>query len=207
MNNRGIPVHSTGSGDVLDGHRIRHRKYHRFTTGHLVWGGLLRIIQRLTRYKHGDKLEFKLNFAVPDLVSDKGRAVKDQLEALVQAVQKAGSYQAKEEAARALHAVMDALKDRVPPDALSKLGESLPVREMARLRQAATQRLQRGGDGADQADATALDVAMAVEATAGVDIAPGAEVAAGLLDSAATGAAEAGEETQTETAPLPFDPS
>ena len=100
-------------------------------------------MQRLTHYKRSDRLEFKISFSVRDLLSDKGRAVKDQMEALVQAVQKAGSYQAKEEATRAVHAVMDALKDRVPPDVLVKLSESLPVREAARLRRAAAQRLQQ----------------------------------------------------------------
>jgi uncharacterized protein (DUF2267 family) len=99
-------------------------------------------MQRLTHYKRTDLLEFKLGFSVRDLLAPKGRAVKDQVEALLQAVQKAGSYQAKEEAARAVHAVMDALKDRVPPDVLVKLSESLPVREAARLRRAAAQRVE-----------------------------------------------------------------
>jgi len=88
-------------------------------------------------------VEFKINFSVRELLAPKGRAVKDQVEALVQAVQKAGSYQAKDEAARAVHAVMDALKDRVPPDVLVKLSESLPVREGAKLRRAAAQRAQQ----------------------------------------------------------------
>jgi hypothetical protein len=104
---------------------------------------LLRVIQRLTRYKCGDGLEFKLSYSVRDLVGDKGRVVKDRAEALVAAVQKAGSYQAREEATRAVHAVMDALNDRVPPDVLIKLSESLPVREAARLRRAAAQRLHK----------------------------------------------------------------
>lgn len=111
------------------------------------------MIQRLTHYKRGDRLEFKISFSVPDLLSDKGRAVKDQVEALVQAVQKAGSYQAKEDATRAVRAVMDALKDRVPPDVLMKLSESLPVREAARLRRSAAQRMQRG-DGPKGEDKT-----------------------------------------------------
>jgi len=101
------------------------------------------VVQRITHYKHGDHLEFKLNFSVRDLVTDSGRAVKDQMEALVQAVQKAGSYQAKDEAARAVHAVMDGLKDRVPPDALTKLADSSPVREVARLGRVTVQRLQK----------------------------------------------------------------
>jgi hypothetical protein len=151
-NNRGIPVQSSGSGAALLGPRFRRRKYRRFTTGHLLWSGLLRVIQRITGYKRGDRLEFKISFSVPDLLSDKGRAVRDQVEALVGAVQKAGSYQAKEEAARAVHAVMDVLKDRVPPDVLLKLSESLPVREAARLRHAAGQRLQKGGGDRSDAD-------------------------------------------------------
>jgi uncharacterized protein (DUF2267 family) len=112
------------------------------------------VLQSLTHYKRSDKLEFKMSFSVHDLLTDKGRTVKDQVEALVQAVQKAGSYQAKEEAARAVHAVMDVLKDRVPPDVLIKLSESLPVREAARLRRAAAQRLQKGDEGPDFSDAT-----------------------------------------------------
>ena len=47
----------------------------------------------------------------------------------MQAVQKAGKYPAREEAARAVHAVMDALKDKVPPDVISRLTESLPLRK------------------------------------------------------------------------------
>ncbi len=108
------------------------RKLRRFTTGRLVWGGLLRVLQRITHYKHGDHLEFRLGFSVRDL-SEKGRAVRDQVESLVQAVQKAGSYQAREEAARAVHAVWAGLKDKLPPDVLTKIAESLPLREAAHL--------------------------------------------------------------------------
>jgi hypothetical protein len=129
-------------------------------TGRLIWPGLLRVVQRLTHSKRTDLLEFKLAFSVRDLVAPKGRAVKDGVEALVQAVQKAGSYQAKDEAARAVHAVMDALKDRVPPDVLLKLSESLPVREGARLRRAVAQRTQ-----AEQAAAAAQQGAPAAPAT------------------------------------------
>lgn len=142
--NRGIPVQSNGSSAAIVGPRPRPRRRRRIGTGHIVWSGLLRLLQRLTHYKRSDNLELRMSFSVHDLLTDKGRAVKDQVEALVQAVQKAGSYQARDEAARAVHAVMDVLKDRVPPDVLMKLSESLPVREAARLRRAATQRLQKG---------------------------------------------------------------
>jgi hypothetical protein len=167
-------VQSSGSGAAVLGPRFRRRKYRRFTTGHLLWSGLLRVIQRITRYKRGDKLEFKISFSVPDLLSDKGRAVRDQVEALVGAVQKAGSYQAREEATRAVHAVMDVLKDRVPPDVLLKLSESLPVREAARLRHAAGQRLQRGDSNGGKVDE-------------GVDIAVGSERGADPVRADASG--------------------
>ena len=137
-----VSVSSTSHSIAVPVGRSR-RRSRRFTTGRLVWGGLLRVLQRITHYKHGDHLEFKLSFSVRDLIGDKGRAVKDQMEGLVQAVQRAGSYQAKDEATRAVHAVMDALKDRVPPDVLVRLSESSPVREVARLGRAAAQRLQR----------------------------------------------------------------
>ena len=117
----------------------RRKKLRRFTTGRLVWGGLLRVLQRITHYKHGDHLEFKLGFSVHDL-SEKGRAVREQVEALVQAVQKAGSYQAREDAARAVHAVWAGLKDKLPPDVLSKVAESLPLREAAHLGRSTSQR-------------------------------------------------------------------
>ena len=134
-------VQTNGSGAVAVGPGPRSRRYRRrVTTGSLVWPGLLRVLQRLTHYKRADLREFRIGFSVRDLLAPKGRAVKDQFEAMVQAVQKAGSYQAKDEAARAVHAVMDVLKDRVPPDVLMKLSESLPVREAARLRRAAAQR-------------------------------------------------------------------
>jgi hypothetical protein len=102
------------------------------------------LIQRLT-HTRGDGLEFKIGFSVRDLVSDKSRAVKDQMEALASAVQKAGSYQVREEAVRAVHAVVEALtdNDRIPPKVLVKLSESLPVREAARLRRAAAERLHK----------------------------------------------------------------
>lgn len=134
-----------GTGVRRRRRRTRSRSYRRFSAAHMAWSGLLRVLQRVVHYKHGDRLEFKLNFSVRDLVSEKSRAVKAQLDALLQAVQKAGSYQAKEEAARAVHAVMDALKDRVPPDVLSRLAESLQLREAARLGRAAVHRLSRDG--------------------------------------------------------------
>ena len=148
-------MQTNGSSAIAVGPRPRSRRpRRRVTTGSLVWPGLVRVMQRLTHYNRSDLLEFKLGFSVRDLLAPKGRAVKDQVEALLQAVQKAGSYQAKDEAARAVHAVLDALKDRVPPDVLIKLSESLPVKEAARLRRAAAQRLQKDEGNAGEASQT-----------------------------------------------------
>ncbi len=47
---------------------------------------------------------------------------------------RAGSYPAREEGVRALHAVLDAVRDRVPTDVLLRLSEYLPEAEAARLR-------------------------------------------------------------------------
>jgi hypothetical protein len=154
--NRGIPVGNNGSSLVVLGPARRRRKFRRFPiTRHLLWSGLLRVIQKITGYKRDDRLEFKIGFSVRDLLSDKGRVVKDQVGAIVHVVQKAGSYPAKEDANRAIHAVVDALKDRVPPEMLTNLSESPPVREAARLSRATAQRLrrndaERNGIGPDQ---------------------------------------------------------
>ena len=136
LTSRGVRVQTNSSSAIFIGPRAYRRKVRRFSTGRLVWGSLLRLLQRITHYKRGDHLEFKIAFSVRDLVSDKSRAVRDQFEALVQAVQKAGSYQAREEAARAVHAVMDGLKDRVPPDVLGKLSDALS--DAARLGRSAS---------------------------------------------------------------------
>ena len=109
----------------------RPRKIRRFSAAHVVWSGVLRILQRVVHQKKSDRREFKLAFSVRDLLSEKSRAVRVQFESLVQAVQKAGKYPAKEEATRAVHAVMDALKDKLPPDALSRLTDALPLRKTA----------------------------------------------------------------------------
>ncbi len=107
----------------------RPRRIRRFSAAHVAWSGVLRILQRVVHHKQSDRREFKLSFSVRDLLSEKSRAVKAQFDALVQAVQKAGSYPAREEAARAVHAVMDALKDKLPPDVISRLADSLPLRK------------------------------------------------------------------------------
>jgi len=121
--NSGIPVQSSGSGAAVIGPRPHRRTYSpwRFRyPRHLAWSAVLRVIQRLTHYKRGDGLEFKLSFSVMDLLGDKGRMVKDQVGAAAQAVIKAGATQAsqvrsqasqvKEEAVKAVHAASQRLE-------------------------------------------------------------------------------------------------
>ena len=74
------------------------------------------------------------------MVAQKSKAVRGEMEWLAQAIQNTGSYVAKDEAARALHAVMDALGERVPPDVMLKLCEHLPQSEADRLRVAVEER-------------------------------------------------------------------
>lgn len=140
-----MPVSSNASGAAVLGSRPRRARYRRNPPTRFVWSGLLRVLQRITHIRPSNLFEYRLGYSVRDVVTDKSKVVKDQMEALALAVQKAGSYQARDEATRAFHAVMDALNDRVPPDVLMKLSESLPVREAARLRRAAAQRIYKGG--------------------------------------------------------------
>ena len=134
------PVHTDSSGVAVVGvparrrrrARTRPRRIWRFSAAHVIWSGILRILQRVVHHKKTDRREFKINFSVRDVLADSSRAVRAQFDALVQAVQKAGKYPAKEEAARAVHAVMDALKDKVPPDVLSRMAESLRLSEAVR---------------------------------------------------------------------------
>lgn len=83
-------MQSSGSGVVVVGPRARRRRtsspWRLGYLRHLVWSAVLRIIQRLTDYKRGDGLEFKLSFSVRDLMGDKGRMVNDQVGAVAQEV-------------------------------------------------------------------------------------------------------------------------
>jgi uncharacterized protein (DUF2267 family) len=133
-----LPVQSSSSGvaavrvPARRRHRTRPRHVWRISAAHVVWSGILRILQRVVHHKKTDRRDFKINFSVRDVLAESSRAVKAQFDALVQAVQKAGKYPAKEEAARAVHAVMEALKEKVPPDVLSRVADSLQLKEAAR---------------------------------------------------------------------------
>lgn len=114
---------------------------------HVGWDMGVRAMERVAGHRRGDHLEFKLALSTRDLIAEKSRAVRGEVEALVDAVMRAGSYPAREEAVRALHAVLDAVGDRVPPEVLLRLSEHLPEGEAERLRTFAGERLDHGCDG------------------------------------------------------------
>ncbi|MCJ7795180.1 MAG: DUF2267 domain-containing protein [Thermoleophilia bacterium] len=101
---------------------------------HIGWDIGVRAMEKASGHRRGEPLDFKLSSSARDLLSTKSRAVRDEVEALTEAVMRAGSYPAREEGIRALHAVLDAVRDRVPRDVLLKLSEHLPEAEAARLR-------------------------------------------------------------------------
>ena len=108
---------------------------------HLGWDIGVRAMARAAGHHRGERLDYRLRASARDLVSEKSRVVRDEMESLAQSVMRAGSYPAREEATRAFHAAMDALRERVPPDVLMKLSEHLPEVEAARLREGLRQRL------------------------------------------------------------------
>lgn len=108
---------------------------------HLGWDIGVRAMARAAGQHRTERLDFRLAASARDLLAEKGRAVRDEMESLAQSVMRAGSYPAREEATRAFHAAMDALKERVPPDVLLKLSEHLPEVEAIRLRESLRRRL------------------------------------------------------------------
>jgi hypothetical protein len=118
----------------------------------LGWDLGVVIMERISGHRRdGERLDVRLAVSVRDLVAQKSRAVRSEVGWLVQTVQSTGSYQAREEAARAMRAVMDALGEKVPPELLLRLCEHLPQSEADRLRAAAEER-----HGAESADQTAV---------------------------------------------------
>ncbi len=107
------------------------------------WDIGVRAMERAAGYKRGERLDFRLRASTRDLLTSKGKAVRGEVEALADAVMKAGSYPAREEAARALNAVMEVVRDRVPPELLLKLSDHLPAAEASRLRRVASERLKQ----------------------------------------------------------------
>ena len=108
---------------------------------HLGWDLGVVIMERVSGHtREGGALDVHLASSARDLVAQKSKAVRGEMEWLAQAIQNTGSYAAKDEAARALHAVLDVLGERVPADVMFKVCEYLPQTEADRLRVAVEER-------------------------------------------------------------------
>lgn len=107
------------------------------------WDIGVRAMERAAGHKRGERLDFRLRASTRDLLASKSKAVRGEVEAFADAVMRAGSYPAREEAARAVNAVMKVVRDQVPPEVLLKLSDHLPEAEASRLRRAASERLKQ----------------------------------------------------------------
>jgi hypothetical protein len=111
--------------------------------GQLGWAVGVRVMERIAGHRRGDSLDFQLGATARDLLLEKGRAMREEVEALAQGVMRSGSYARVEDASRAVDAVFDAMRERVPPELLLRLSEYLSEGEAARLRAGIRQRLVR----------------------------------------------------------------
>ena len=94
---------------------------------HVGWDVGVLLLERAAGHKRGDRLDYRLRASARDLLAEKSQVVRDEMEVLRNAIARAGAYAGGEEATRALHAVLDALRDRVPPDLLLR-PERVPAR-------------------------------------------------------------------------------
>jgi hypothetical protein len=101
---------------------------------HVGWDVGVLLLERAAGHKRGDRLDYRLRASARDLLAEKSQVVRDEMEVLRSAIARAGAYAGSEDATRALHAVLDALRDRVPPDLLLRLSEYLPEVEAKRVR-------------------------------------------------------------------------
>lgn len=108
-----------------------------------AWGLTVAAMERFAGYRRGlGNKDFHLAAEVKDLVARKSREARVDVEALVQAVMRAGSYTV-DEAGRAVHAVVSGLEEKVPVDLLLRIAEHLPQEEAASLRTALERRAAR----------------------------------------------------------------
>lgn len=77
-----------------------------------AWNITVRALERFSGYRRGlGNRDFHLTAEVRDLVVRKTQRTRDEMEALIASVMRAGSY-TREEASRAVRAVMAALSER-----------------------------------------------------------------------------------------------
>jgi uncharacterized protein (DUF2267 family) len=83
---------------------------------------VIKALERASGYRRGlGSEDFHIAATTRELVAQKSRAVRDEVDALIQAIMAKGSYVAREDAARALHAVVSACQDRLSPEAIGRL--------------------------------------------------------------------------------------
>ncbi|OPZ79876.1 MAG: hypothetical protein BWY79_00163 [Actinobacteria bacterium ADurb.Bin444] len=105
-----------------------------------AWGLTVVAMERFAGYRRGlGNMDFHIAAEVKDLVARKGREARTDVENLVHAVMRAGSYTI-DEAGRAVHAVVSGLGDKVPVDLLLRVADHLPPEEGATLRAALERR-------------------------------------------------------------------
>lgn len=89
------------------------------------------MLERFSGYRRGlGSRDFHIAADVRDLVVRKSRETRGDVEVLVGAVMRAGSY-TREEASHAVRAVTAVLQERVPPDLLTRVADYLRFEERA----------------------------------------------------------------------------
>lgn len=95
------------------------------------WGVAVKMLERFSGYRRGlGSRDFHIAADVRDLVVRKSRETRGDVEVLVGAVMRAGSY-TREEASHAVRAVTAVLQERVPPDLLTRVADYLRFEERA----------------------------------------------------------------------------
>ncbi|NLE74423.1 MAG: DUF2267 domain-containing protein [Actinobacteria bacterium] len=109
----------------------------------VAWGATVVILERFAGYRRGlGSRDFHIAAEVKDLVVRKSRQARGDVEALVQTVARAGSY-TRDEAGRAIRAVVSGLEERVPPELLLRVAEHLSPEEAASARAVMERRAAR----------------------------------------------------------------
>ncbi|GAB4244293.1 MAG: hypothetical protein Kow00129_03810 [Thermoleophilia bacterium] len=124
------------------GHRLKELRY-------LGWDLGIRAMERAAGHRRGESLDFRLALSARDLVNDKSRALKSELdalrgeaqalrveaEALAQSLARAGSSVGPEDALRTVRRLRAALREQLPPDLAQKLADCLPEPDARRFRE------------------------------------------------------------------------
>jgi hypothetical protein len=98
--------------------------------GEAGWLVVIKALEKASGYRRGlGSNDFQIAATTKELVTQKSRAVRDEVDTLLQTIMAKGAYVAKEDAARALHAVVSACQDRLSPEMTRRLRESVRQEE------------------------------------------------------------------------------